>query len=250
MSLPSGFDPETGTLGRVGTSIRRVIPGMNPETGTLGRMDSSVRRRSTYTYSRSGWDEFNDGVASIGEWIQGTAAEKIALVAAVLPAIAGIVYLLIWVVKVFINDGLFLGVLAIGGGVIAVGAGYYVICLIYGIAYIAILLFGFIFYNAYTLLITLVVGAGITVGVIAGHPAPAKTSTKTTSSPTTTAPAYKVYRCTADKLRVRTAPSLNSEVIGSLSRGSSVMVVGFEGEFARIKWNGGTAYVSKNYLAQ
>lgn len=26
MALPSGFDPETGTLGRVGNTIRRIAP--------------------------------------------------------------------------------------------------------------------------------------------------------------------------------------------------------------------------------
>lgn len=241
MALPSGFDPETGTLGRVGNTIRRIAPTpIRTYTNT-----------NTYSYShRSGWERFSDGVPSIGKWIQETAAEKVAMVVAGLPAIGGIISLLIWIVKVFINEGLFLGILSIWVGALAVGAGYYAFCLIFGISYLAIRLLGYIFYNAYTLLITLVVGAGITIGVIVNNSTPIKTTSNKATTTTATTQSYTVYLCTAKQLNVRAAPSTNSKVLGTISRGTSVMVYGFEGEFARIKWNGQTAYVSKNYITK
>jgi hypothetical protein len=239
MALPPTFDPETGTLGRVGNTVRRITP-------TPIRTASS----SSYTsYHYSGWERFSDGVSGIGEWIQEKGAAILAGIVAGLPALIGFIYLIVWVIKVFIDEGFFLGVLAIGGGVLAVGAGYYAVCLIYGIAYFAIFIFGYIFYNAYTLLIALAVGVAIAIGSIVNNCTPSNTILNTPST-TTSAPAYTIYHCTAKVLNVRAEPSTNSKVLGTISRGSSVMVYGFEGDFARIKWNGQTAYVSKHYISE
>lgn len=237
MALPPSFDPETGTLGRVGNTVRRYTP-------------TPIRTATTSSYTHyhsSGWDRFSDGISSIGEWIQEKGATIIGGIIAGVPAVAGLIYLLIWVIHVFIEEGFFLGVLAIGGAVLAVGAGYYAVCLLFGIAYYVVFLLGYIFYNAYTLILALVIGAGIAIGVSINSNSP---KSSYTPQSTTTAPSYTIYHCTAKQLNVRSAPSVNSTVLGSIARGTSVMVYGFEGDFARIKWNGQTAYVSKHYISQ
>ena len=53
-----------------------------------------------------------------------------------------------------------------------------------------------------------------------------------------------------DSVNVRASYSTSSERIGSLSKGDEVTVTGTSSEWARIEYNGRTAYVSMNYLTQ
>ena len=53
-----------------------------------------------------------------------------------------------------------------------------------------------------------------------------------------------------DSVNVRASYSTSSERIGSLSEGDEVTVTGTSSEWARIEYNGRTAYVSMNYLTQ
>ena len=53
-----------------------------------------------------------------------------------------------------------------------------------------------------------------------------------------------------DSVNVRASYSTSSERIGSLSKGDEVTVTGTSSEWARIEYNGRTAYVSINYLTQ
>lgn len=57
-----------------------------------------------------------------------------------------------------------------------------------------------------------------------------------------------VYDLGGSTLRVRKAPNTNSEVLGSLYEGSSVNIVGEEGNWYRISYNNSVAYVSKDYI--
>lgn len=235
MALPPGFDPNTGTLGRVGNTVRRIMP--NPvQSAEIGRS----------AYHRTFWGRINDAISSICIWIQ-SRADTIAFVLAAIPALAGLVSLIVWVVRTFSNEGAFFGILSIIGAFMAIGLGYYAICIIYGVVYFAIFLFGYIFYNIYTLLITIAIGVLIGSGAIdSGLSMLAKKRTDTE----TVAPAYTIYRCTATRLNVREQPSQNSSIIGTISRGTSIKVYGIEGDFARIKWNDRTAYVSIDYISR
>ena len=49
-------------------------------------------------------------------------------------------------------------------------------------------------------------------------------------------------------LNVRSAPSTSSSIIGHLSNGAKVTVIGTSGDFYAIKYNNTTGYVSKNYV--
>ena len=53
---------------------------------------------------------------------------------------------------------------------------------------------------------------------------------------------------TATSLRVREGPGLTYEQIGSLAYNSSVVITGEENGFYKIKYNNGTAYISKTYV--
>lgn len=71
----------------------------------------------------------------------------------------------------------------------------------------------------------------------------AKTQTEYTTPRTTP------YRCTANVLNVRTSPSGNGSILGTIKRNDIVYVYGVSNGFAQISFNGRNAYVSMKYLA-
>ncbi|MFD3446571.1 SH3 domain-containing protein [Microbacteriaceae bacterium 4G12] len=60
--------------------------------------------------------------------------------------------------------------------------------------------------------------------------------------------AAQSYTVNADALRVRTGPSTSYGVIGHVSQGQSLQVVGEEQGWYKIQYNGQTAYVSKDFV--
>ena len=241
MALPSSFDPETGTLGRVGNTVRNFAPRTAPRASTYSAPSSSS------SGFRNFWDKVNYGVASIGDWLQDSGAYWIALVVAGLPALGGIISLLIWVVNVFMDEGAFWGILSIFGALIAAGIGYYVIVIIFAIAYFLTILLGYVFYNAYTLLIAIVLSAMfIVTPVLVNSSRNSRDSKASTESVTTS---YTVQYCTANVLNVRSGPSKSNRVIGTLRKGDSVKVYSTQNGFSKISWNGSYGYVSSTYLS-
>ncbi len=75
-------------------------------------------------------------------------------------------------------------------------------------------------------------------------------TTITTRPTTTAAPLPSVGYCTADpSMHVRVAPGPYEEVIGGLAWGEQVSIVGKEGDWYRITFKEGVAYVSAQYIA-
>ncbi|MBQ8752198.1 MAG: SH3 domain-containing protein [Clostridia bacterium] len=75
-------------------------------------------------------------------------------------------------------------------------------------------------------------------------------TTVTTRTTTTAAPLPSVGYCTADpSMHVRVAPGPYEEVIGGLAWGEQVNIVGKEGDWYRITFKDGFAYVSAQYIA-
>lgn len=58
------------------------------------------------------------------------------------------------------------------------------------------------------------------------------------------------YKVTVSSLRVRTGPSTNHDVIGGLSRGEVVEILGEVQDWYKISYEGQTAYVSKDYVSR
>lgn len=240
MALPSSFDPITGTIGRVGNTVRSIAP--TPINRTISsHSSSSTRYRGGFS---SFWSSLNYGVSRIGEWLQDIGASIIGLIIAGIPAIAGIISLIVWVFMTFSGEGFISGCLSIFGAIIAVGIGYYAIMLLYGIVYFVLYLLGYVFCNAYTLLAAISITCVLNVTYIFDF------RRKTTPEQKTevTAPAYTIYRNTARVLNVRKTPSTSAEVLGTLQKGESVKVREIRNGFAEIEWNGSVAYVSAKYL--
>lgn len=242
MSLPIGFNPEDGTLRKVGNTVRTIMP-----------TPIQTPSRNYRSYGTSWWDDFNDGIASIGQWLQEIGASVIALIITAIPTLIAAFLLLKWNIGVFSDNGFILGVLSLFADIFVVGIGYYAFCIVFGLIYAVFFILGFVFYNAYSLIITIVLGLGIWLWVsLSDGTSQSKNHYKHTT--VVESPAYTDYRCTASKLNVRSAPSENARVIGTVLKGNVVKVYGFEGDFARIEWETSTAYeyayVSRKYIAK
>ena len=80
---------------------------------------------------------------------------------------------------------------------------------------------------------------------------PVSTETVTTVATTvkTTAPLPNVGWITADSMRVRGAAGLSAEVIGGITFGEKVEILGREGDWFKIRFGDGIGYVSGQYIS-
>ena len=232
------FNPRDLTLNLQQTAGR----GMPPPV----RSQSTTRSRPTH-YSYSLWDRINDGVESIGEWLQDTGVWLIPVIVAGIPAVGGIIWALVVVISEFSKHGFWNGLLALIVVAFIAAIAYCILMIAVALMSKVVYLLGYVFTNAWTLLITLVLAGGIWLFVAlknADHTPKHKYQPRTEQ----TTPAVTRYRCTASVLNVRAAPSMSSQVIGTIQKGETVSVVGFEGNFAKINWRSQTAYVSRDYI--
>ena len=58
------------------------------------------------------------------------------------------------------------------------------------------------------------------------------------------------YTVTANSLNVRSAPNTNSNIIGSLKKGTQIEVIEIKSGWARIKYNKSTGYVSAKFISR
>ena len=66
---------------------------------------------------------------------------------------------------------------------------------------------------------------------------------------TTTTGMFPVYYVTANPLNVRSAPRSNSTKLGELAYGTPVEILGTEGNWYRISYDGVRAYISAQYVS-
>lgn len=231
----------------------RIIRNTTETVRNIMPTPIQVTSQNYRRYGDSWWGNLNDGIASIGQWLQEIGASVIALIITAIPTLIAAFQLLKWNIGVFSDNGFILGVLSLFADLFVVGIGYYAFCIVFGVIYAILFILGFVFYNAYTLIIAIVLGLGIWLWVSLTD---GTSQSKNYSNHTTVveSPAYTDYRCTASKLNVRSAPSENARVIGTVLKGNVVKVYGFEGDFARIEWETSTAYeyayVSRKYIAK
>lgn len=76
-----------------------------------------------------------------------------------------------------------------------------------------------------------------------------KETTTTVTTTTTEAPANPVYYVTATKLNVRSEPNTACEILGSLTYGDAVEILGVENGWCRISYLGELAYISAEYVS-
>jgi cell wall-associated NlpC family hydrolase len=74
-------------------------------------------------------------------------------------------------------------------------------------------------------------------------------SSDSNSSSSTSSSSKKTGSVTANSLTVRKSASTSSASLGYLQKGTKVTITGTTGNFYKITYNGGTAYVSKSYVS-
>ncbi len=212
----------------------------------IPRNTSSYTSARTY-YRRSFWDRFSDGVADIGNWFA-EHAENVLNIFCIIALIALVVAGVGYVISVWINEGFFMAILAaILAGVVGV-IGWYVIAFVVVVG-VNLVMYGFrfIFWNGWSLLLTLLVGLSIGGYVLINNSSTNFSRPKQVKTEVVQ-PATEFYQCTASSLNVRTAPNTNSTVLGTIQKNQSVEVYEIKDGFARISYKGQTGYVSIRFL--
>lgn len=235
MALPPGFNPSDMSFGNI---VKRP-PVIEIPRNTSTYTSYSSLDNSCHT---SLWSRFNNGVASIGNCF----ADKSQIVLGLLSLIAMAIIFIICVANVIVTwieqgfwSALFIAFIA---GVVGVVL-WYVAAFVIVIG-VNVVMYGlrFVFWNAWTLLIVIMISIGGWWYIAANrHSYP-------TSHVGTTMPTYNRYRCTTKALNVRIYPNKKSKKIGVLRRGQEVEVFDIEDSFAAIEYNGQRGYVSLKYL--
>ncbi|MBQ8704247.1 MAG: SH3 domain-containing protein [Bacteroidales bacterium] len=239
------FNPRDLTLNLQQNTGRGMPPPIRPRTTS----SSSPTYSSPTYYSYSLWERINDGVESIGEWLQDTGAWLIPLIVAGIPAVGGIIWAIVAVISEFAKHGFWNGLVALIVAAFLGTIAYFVLAFAAYIVSKVVYLLGYIFTNAWTLLITLALAGGIWLYAAlknTDHTPKHKYQPRTEQ----TTPAVTYYRCTANVLNVRAAATTRSQVIGTIQKGEVVGVIGIEGNFAKINWHSQTGYVSRDYIAR
>ena len=163
------FNPKTGMFEEEPKSKKR--PKFNEKTGMfedLPREKRTERTTPSYPptppprYRHTKWDEFNDKISNIQTWLQDDGGPIIAIILVAIPLliIAGIP-LVKMNIEAFSEYGVWVGLLSILLDFLALGLlykiGEYAFLLMTGIIYVL----SYIFYNAYTLIATIIFALGI-----------------------------------------------------------------------------------------
>ena len=231
--LPSNFDPLTGRF-TSGPSRRPQRP-QQPRTTTV-----------RYTPSR--WERFDDTISDWGytldEW-----AENVANY--VMYGVAGLTILAVLaaIVITFVQEGFWMGILAIFLTLAAIGivGQFYVIPLgiCYMAAYIPMMIIRYIFYRGWTFVLAMVLALGLVTYFVVDGVVQDRYHGENTELVQNTG---EQYRCTAAVLNARSGPGTKYSVKNKLKKGDIVEVYEITKGFARININGEDLYVSTKYL--
>ena len=129
------------------------------------------------------------------------------------------------------------------GFIMSIGLGIVLFCIT-----LVLKVLRFVFWNAWTLLLAIMIVIGIWSYAAFGHESTSYGRSERSES--VTSPVHNMYRCTANVLNVRALPSKNSRVVGTLRRNQEVEVMDVEKGFAIINFNGQRSYVSIDYLTK
>jgi len=211
-------------------------------------MNKNFQSRPMYSFEsklRKGsnaWNQVNDFITDIGEWIEENRE-------AFANNISVVFYFLVWI-------GLAIGVIgqlfssfwsalltAIIGGIIVYYAAAIGMFILMWTLQIFFYITRYIFYNIYTLLLTILLIASFCFSDQIYKP---KDNNTIVSTPTILQPNY--YCDVKTTLKVREYPRINSKEIGQLKRHEEVHVYSIDNNFAKIDFKGRIAYASADYL--
>ena len=233
MALPQGFNPNNMSFG----NIAKPTPVIEIPRNTASR----------YNYHESLWSRFNSGVADIGNWFSDKLSEILGCVSVIVMGLLAI-SALVYVIMTWIEDGFWFALL-LTVAIFIVGSllWYVAIIIIYVVVNVVVYGFRLLFWNGWTLIFALIVAAGVSTYILCDS---LINNREENVSVQTYTPTVSKYQCTANTLNVRVSPNSKGRVIGTIKRGQSIDVFGFEGGFAKIYYGGQYAYVSSQYITR
>ena len=235
ITLPGGvkFDPETGEL--IGADFRRP----------------SIPSNSSYSYSSDNWwNRLNNSVIGIGNWFAEHNSNITGTLALILLVLAWL-YFAISVIGIWREDGFFSALIfGVIGGVIF----YYVSMIAAGIliwvGVVVLAIVRFVFYNIYTLLITIAIIIGL--ACCKGTPSSNSFNNNNTSSYLSENKTERYICIARTSLRIHREPYLQSPVVGSIPHGQFVNVYTNSSydEFVKVQYGNTQGWASLKYLSK
>lgn len=193
------------------------------------------------------WSRFSNGIAGIGNWFANK-SKRVISVLSIISLVIIVVSCIEMIIDTWINEGFLMALFAaVCVGIVGVIIRYLVLLAIVISVNLVMYAFRFLFWNGWSLLISLILSAGCWIYASNSsyfNDSDGQPQTETVSSLT------KSYQCTAKVLNIRSAPDANSSVIGTIKKGQKVEVFDITNEFARISYKGQTGYVSLQYLSK
>lgn len=229
-----------------------MLGGFNPETGTFEDLTPVIqipRNTATRTYTvssrkRSVFSRFNDSIEDIGNWFADNSDSVLGWMSMI---VIGLIIIsgIITVIATWIKDGFLMALLIAGIALVVCGIAVTVASVVITIAVnVVMYAFRLIFWNGWTFLIALALGAGgITYAAMSND-------TSSVTAVETVASQYDRYECNAKVLNIRQSPTKNSRVLGTLRKGDVVEVKKISNGFALIDFNGKQGYASIQYLTK
>ncbi|MDR1330706.1 MAG: SH3 domain-containing protein [Tannerella sp.] len=210
-----------------------------PVTGFGPAYHSALRRRSYNT-----WGRINDFITDIGDWLDDNGEALANNLSFFFYAGVWVLLAVAVIVQLFTSFWSALLIAAIGGVIVYYAATIGMVILMYVLRvffYVA----RYIFYNVYTLLLSIVIIAGICFTNRINMPDDMETHVSAPSPPL-----QPNYYCNVNTaLNVREHPRPDAPIIGQLKRNEGVYVYSIDGNnFAKIDFKGRIAYASAGYL--
>ena len=195
------------------------------------------------------WRRMNNAIEGFGERID----DSIDSVSdsSVWTIIIGIIGAIGLIAAAISTDSIFWGIVVAFFGL---GIGYYVVLIggvvISFIARFILYIFRYLFYNIYTVILAILITAGIIIGPRINELIDNRPGAETVVvAPNANTEVSTTYYCTASSvLNIRSVPNGDAKVIGTIKKGQSVQVYNIVDGYAKFKYGSGYGYASTKYL--
>lgn len=195
------------------------------------------------------WRRMNNAIKGFGERIDDSIDSLSSPTAWTI--IIGIIGAIGLIAAAISTDSIFWGIVVVFFGL---GIGYYAVfiggAVISFIVRFILYIFRYLFYNIYTVILAILITVGIIIGPRINELIDNRSGAKTVVvAPKVNTEVTTTYYCTAsDVLNIRSLPTKDANVIGTIRRGQYVQVYSIVDGYAKFKYGSGYGYASIKYL--
>ena len=205
--------------------------------------------KNSMRFSGGLWRRMNNAIQGFGERIDDSIDSLSSPTAWTI--IIGIIGAIGLIAAAISTDSIFWGIVVVFFGL---GIGYYAVfiggAVISFIVRFILYIFRYLFYNIYTVILAILITVGIIIGPRINELIDNRSGAKTVVvAPKVNTEVTTTYYCTAsDVLNIRSLPTKDAKVIGTIRRGQYVQVYSIVDGYAKFKYGSGYGYASIKYL--